>query len=155
MSDQLHPTTKHSSGCCCPKCDEIVLTPREYKLKIAELSGKIEKLQQWHDVVEDEAVVTWTLTKKNIDKPREMLNDIINWHVNVALDPAVSSVAADWQKKIAALDAENASLKATNTQLRSAVDQAAALLDEIRQEIEKATVTDGNEKTDDGDEPIF
>ena len=47
----------------------------------------------WREAVHDELVTTWTLSAENKDDPRKALQDIINWHVRVALDPAVSSDA--------------------------------------------------------------
>ena len=47
----------------------------------------------WRETVHDELVTTWTLSAENKDDPRKALQDIINWHVRVALDPAVSSDA--------------------------------------------------------------
>ncbi len=48
---------------------------------------------EWGETVHDELVATWTLSSENKDDPRKALQDIINWHVRVALDPAVSSDA--------------------------------------------------------------
>lgn len=48
---------------------------------------------EWREAVLDELVTTWTFTDKNKDDPRLALRDIINWHVRIALDPAVSSDA--------------------------------------------------------------
>lgn len=47
----------------------------------------------WREAVHDELVTTWTLSAENKDDPRKALQDIINWHVRVSLDPAVSSDA--------------------------------------------------------------
>jgi hypothetical protein len=43
--------------------------------------------------VHDELVTTWTFSAENKDDPRKALQDIINWHVRVSLDPDVSSDA--------------------------------------------------------------
>ena len=48
---------------------------------------------EWREAVYDELVTTWTFSAENKDDPRKALQDIINWHVRVALDPAVSSDA--------------------------------------------------------------
>ena len=48
---------------------------------------------EWRDAVHDELVTTWTVSGENAGNPRLALRDIINWHVRVALDPAVSSDA--------------------------------------------------------------
>ena len=48
---------------------------------------------EWREAVHDELVTTWTLSAENKDDPRKALQDIINWHVRVSLDPAVSSDA--------------------------------------------------------------
>ena len=48
---------------------------------------------EWREAVHDELVTTWTLSAENKDAPRKALQDIINWHVRVSLDPAVSSDA--------------------------------------------------------------
>ena len=48
---------------------------------------------EWREAVHDELVTTWTFSAENKDDPRKALQDIINWHVRVALDPAVSSDA--------------------------------------------------------------
>lgn len=48
---------------------------------------------EWREAVHDELVTTQTLSAENKDDPRKALQDIINWHVCVALDPKVSSDA--------------------------------------------------------------
>lgn len=48
---------------------------------------------EWREAVHDELVTTWTLSAENKDDPRKALQDIINWHVRVSLDPKVSSDA--------------------------------------------------------------
>ena len=48
---------------------------------------------EWREAVHDELVTTWTLSAENKDDPRKALQDIINWHVRVSLDPDVSSDA--------------------------------------------------------------
>jgi len=48
---------------------------------------------EWREAVHDELVTTWTFSAENKDDPRKALQDIINWHVSVSLDPAVSSDA--------------------------------------------------------------
>ena len=48
---------------------------------------------EWREAVHDELVTTWTFSAENKDDPRKALQDITNWHVRVALDPAVSSDA--------------------------------------------------------------
>jgi hypothetical protein len=53
-------------------------------------SEKIAELERWKQALDDEAVVTFTLSGQNKDDPRKMLMDIINWHVAVALDPKVN-----------------------------------------------------------------
>ena len=49
--------------------------------------------REWREAVYDELVTTWTFSAENKDDPRRALRDIINWHVRIALDPAVSSDA--------------------------------------------------------------
>ena len=49
--------------------------------------------REWREAVYDELVTTWTFSAENKDDPRKALQDIINWHVSVSLDPAVSSDA--------------------------------------------------------------
>ena len=48
---------------------------------------------EWREAVHAELVTTWTFSAENKDDPRKALQDIINWHVSVSLDPAVSSDA--------------------------------------------------------------
>jgi len=49
--------------------------------------------REWCEAVHAELVTTWTFSAENKDDPRKALQDIINWHVSVSLDPAVSSDA--------------------------------------------------------------
>lgn len=77
----------------------------------AELLAEVKVLQEWKDRLVDEAVVSWVLSESNKDDPKKMINDIICWHVQVALDPAVSETAAKWVEQIKAKDEEIARLK--------------------------------------------
>lgn len=47
----------------------------------------------WHAAIDNELVCCHILNESNHNDPRKALQDIINWHVQVALDPAVSSDA--------------------------------------------------------------
>jgi hypothetical protein len=47
------------------------------------------------EILEDEAVNCWVFTADNRGDPKKLLNAIIDWHVQVALDPRVSSTARD------------------------------------------------------------
>ena len=71
------------------------------------------ELSAWKDAVENELIVCHILNASHKD-PRKAISDIIQWNVDVALDPAVSSVAAAWVDEIAALKEENARLLAAN-----------------------------------------
>jgi hypothetical protein len=54
-------------------------------------ADEIERLRAWRDTVDDMLAVCHEIAG---DDPRESINRLINWHVSVALDPAVSSDAA-------------------------------------------------------------
>lgn len=54
-------------------------------------AAELAKLRQWRDVADDMLTVVHEVAS---DDPRESIDRLINWHVQVALDPAVSSDAA-------------------------------------------------------------
>lgn len=54
-------------------------------------AAELAKLRQWRDVADDMLTVLHEVAS---DDPRESIDRLINWHVQVALDPAVSSDAA-------------------------------------------------------------
>lgn len=65
-------------------------------MTIVYLSGRhdgkkdAEVRNEWRRALENEAVVCHILSGENKGDPRKMLNDIINWHINVAVDPKVN-----------------------------------------------------------------
>ena len=54
-------------------------------------AAELAKLRQWRDVADDILTVYHEVAS---DDPRESIDRLISWHVQVALDPAVSSDAA-------------------------------------------------------------
>lgn len=54
-------------------------------------AAELAKLRQWRDVADDMLTVSHEVAS---DDPRESIDRLISWHVQVALDPAVSSDAA-------------------------------------------------------------
>ena len=54
-------------------------------------AAELAKLRQWRDVADDMLTVYHEVAS---DDPRESIDRLISWHVQVALDPAVSSDAA-------------------------------------------------------------
>lgn len=58
-----------------------------------------EEQNPWKQAIIDEAIVSWTYNGDNKDDPRKVLPELIAWHCQVALDPAVSSDAANLVKK--------------------------------------------------------
>lgn len=62
----------------------------------------------WKDAIDDELVCLHLGTTETFPEPREALRQIINWHVEIALDPAVSSRAAELQSRGPAQKAEQA-----------------------------------------------
>ena len=57
----------------------------------AALDAAVAAERAWRDAVDDMLTVAHMVAS---DDPRESINRLINWHVAVALDPAVSSDAA-------------------------------------------------------------
>lgn len=49
---------------------------------------------RWRNTVIEQLIVTHIYQKEHDVNPTKALNDLINWHVSVALDPKVSSDAA-------------------------------------------------------------
>jgi phosphoenolpyruvate-protein kinase (PTS system EI component) len=58
---------------------------------IQRMADELERLRAWRDTVDDMLTVCHEIAG---DDPRKSINRLINWHVSVALDPAVSSDAA-------------------------------------------------------------
>jgi len=58
-----------------------------------------EKINPWKQVIIDGLVVCGILKKEHEDTPSVALNDLICWSIDVALDPAVSSLAATLQRQ--------------------------------------------------------
>lgn len=46
----------------------------------------------WHAVLDDALVCRFLLNEKNVNDPKQALNDIINWEIMVSQDPAVNGV---------------------------------------------------------------
>lgn len=73
-------------------CDEAERAIRAALASQAEKhAAELAKLRQWRDTVDDMLTVCHEVAS---DDPRESIDRLINWHVQVALDPAVSSDAA-------------------------------------------------------------
>lgn len=60
---------------------------------VRELMADLEQAKKWKEAVIDKLMVTHIYSGKHEYTPVEALNDLINWNVSVALDPAVSSSA--------------------------------------------------------------
>lgn len=56
-------------------------------------SIKINVVDLWQEAVISEAVCCHIYNETHVNNPRKVLQDIISWHVQVALDPQVSSDA--------------------------------------------------------------
>lgn len=80
------------------KADEVLLdladkaTNEELPETFIEAIAEIERLREWRRAIEDNLVICEILSEKHAD-PRTAINDLIDWHVHVALDPRVSSDA--------------------------------------------------------------
>lgn len=57
---------------------------------VCELEAELAAARAWRDTVDDMLVVCHEVAS---DDPRESVNRLINWHVSVQMDPAVSSAA--------------------------------------------------------------
>jgi hypothetical protein len=44
----------------------------------------------WHAVLDDALVCRFLLNEKNVNDPKQALNDIINWEIMVSQDPTVN-----------------------------------------------------------------
>lgn len=66
----------------------------EYRSEPTHVEGeKLEPVNPWHGAVMDACAVAHLIG--HADNPRQTINDLINWHVQVALDPAVSEQARE------------------------------------------------------------
>jgi len=54
------------------------------------MASRIEN--PWHAVLDDALVCRFLLNEKNVNDPKQALNDIINWEIMVSQDPAVNGV---------------------------------------------------------------
>ena len=52
------------------------------------MASRIEN--PWHAVLDDALVCRFLLDEKNVNDPKQALNDIINWEIMVSQDPAVN-----------------------------------------------------------------
>ena len=59
-------------------------------LRVADIGKPTFGLSEWRDVVDDMLTTAHMVAS---DDPRESINRLIDWHVQVALDPSVSSDA--------------------------------------------------------------
>lgn len=55
--------------------------------------------KRWFLVMDRELVITGLLSAENEKNPDKAMDDILNWNVSVALDPAVSQAARDLMKR--------------------------------------------------------
>ncbi len=53
----------------------------------------MDTMNKWQRAIDEEMVMTSQGVANDDDDPKVLLNKIITWHVQVALDPAVSSDA--------------------------------------------------------------
>ena len=79
---------------------EDTLSPiRTYEQGLAagkrELDDAVAAARQWKDAVIDQLVLNFILTAEHETNPRKALHDLLVWEQRVALDPAVSSAAAE------------------------------------------------------------
>jgi len=54
------------------------------------MASRIEN--PWHAALDDALVCRFLLNEKNVNDPKQALNDIINWEIMVSQDPAVNGV---------------------------------------------------------------
>ena len=57
------------------------------------LKNQVAELQKWKDTVIDELICVWVYQKIHETDPKKAVSDLISWHIEVALDSAVSSDA--------------------------------------------------------------
>ena len=62
-------------------------------------SAKVKRKIDWKDYVIDQLVMCHIYTKAHENNPVKAVNDLICWHVNVALDPKVSELAIKLQNE--------------------------------------------------------
>lgn len=90
------------------------------------------KYKAWHDAVIDELIITHLLSLENEADPKKALNDLMVWHQQIALDPAVSK---DARKLLA--EGERIGLeKAAGRHLRELSDEIIPDLNNIARAIE-------------------
>ena len=86
--------TNHSNegkfvGSLCMPCYHMLNTG-EITPSNAWFAEEINNLKRYKDTLEDAGVVSWSLTTSNANDPSQLLNDIIQFHIDIALDPHVN-----------------------------------------------------------------
>lgn len=79
-------------------CRPLYATPAEAILAAEE---KVSELQAWKDAVEHELILCGILSDDRHTDPKLAVADAIDWNVEAALDPAVSSEAVKLQEAVA------------------------------------------------------
>lgn len=71
------------------QCEIVEGYPPEHQRCLeCRAAEEIQRLAPFHQAIDDEAVLTWTLSSKLSAK--EQLGEIIKWHMTVATDPSVN-----------------------------------------------------------------
>ena len=83
-----------------------------YELACLESGLLIKRLEAWRDAIIDATVVDWVYVKEHDDNPRKAIGDLCQHAAKLALDPAVSQEAAEWQRRITELEAQVAEAQA-------------------------------------------
>jgi len=88
--------------------DTQMVNAADHDRLVAELRAELDA---WKNALIDEAVCCHIYCAEHDTNPRKAMADCIAWNVQVALDPLVSSTAAEWQARIEAAEAEIARLE--------------------------------------------
>jgi hypothetical protein len=69
------------------------------------------EIDEWKDAIIDACVVDWIFTTEHKTNPRKAVNDLLCWQQRIALDPAVSKDAAEWQARIEKAESQLVALR--------------------------------------------
>lgn len=85
----------------CSYCDDYVDRNGTVRAQLREAIKTAEVVQSnpWQEAIDNELVVCHLGTTETYSDPRDALLRVINWHVAVALDPAVSEAARSLQAR--------------------------------------------------------
>lgn len=75
------------------RAESAELNESHWKAKVEAAEGRCAGMSDgnpWHKAIDEELVTTFVLSDKNKDDPKQALNDIIQWHIQVATDEKVN-----------------------------------------------------------------